>query len=486
MGFSLGQLKKPSGRGDAEQQPSGGRTGGSPPLAIDFGVSALKILQVSGGDVPALVGAAQVRTPEELLTEPAKRLKFQIEQLPKLLKKGKFKTKRAVALLPVGQTYCKHLQLVRAEGVPLDAIIQATLPDQLGCAADEVLIRHIDVGDVGRGGKSEVICFAASRQLVTRVMTAMKACGLTPVGVHTEFHALAGTFADLNRREEDQSRTTLYLDIGYGSTKILIMHGPKIVFARSVDFGGLAMDEAVMRQLKYTLADSHAERLNWTALTDEHAPAESSEPEGMAMLAAGMSKAGAAAGSRSVEGTGGGGAGGEEIQIFDSPGGVGEGGGDEGPDAGDAGGDGSAPAKRGLFGRRGAGVGGGDRRESETPPGQTPLTPAQHTARDFVRPTADLTEALEILTDEVSMSLRYHRSLFPSRPVESVVFVGGETRQRSLCEHIARRLRLTAQVADPLARLARSGKEPTPGLDLNESQPGFAAPLGACLAPTDL
>jgi type IV pilus assembly protein PilM len=97
-----------------------------------------------------------------------------------------------------------------------------------------------------------------------------------------------------------------------------------------------------------------------------------------------------------------------------------------------------------------------------------------------------LAESLETLTDEAAMCLRYHDSIFPGRRVQRVVFIGGESRHLGLCQHIARRLRLAAQVADPLARVARTGSEPCKDLDLTTSQPGWAVALGLCLSPPEL
>jgi hypothetical protein len=67
-----------------------------------------------------------------------------------------------------------------------------------------------------------------------------------------------------------------------------------------------------------------------------------------------------------------------------------------------------------------------------------------------------------------------------------VIFLGGESRQRLVCEHLARSLRLAAQSVDPLARLARSGKVPCEGVDVTAPQPGWAVAVGMCLSPTDL
>jgi Tfp pilus assembly PilM family ATPase len=104
----------------------------------------------------------------------------------------------------------------------------------------------------------------------------------------------------------------------------------------------------------------------------------------------------------------------------------------------------------------------------------------------YEHPEPDLTEPLESLTDEIAMCLRYHASLFPGRKVERAIFVGGESRQIALCQHIARVLRLPARVADPLAQVARTGNEPCVGVDLGTPQPGWAVAYGLSLCPADL
>ena len=58
------------------------------PLAVDFGVSALRVLRVSSGDPASIQSAAQLKTPDDLLDNPAKRILFQFDALPKLVKSG--------------------------------------------------------------------------------------------------------------------------------------------------------------------------------------------------------------------------------------------------------------------------------------------------------------------------------------------------------------------------------------------------------------
>jgi Tfp pilus assembly PilM family ATPase len=126
-----------------------------------------------------------------------------------------------------------------------------------------------------------------------------------------------------------------------------------------------------------------------------------------------------------------------------------------------------------------------DRRVGLPTPGLTPDLTRQPKA-DFVGPKIDLTEMVESLTDEIAGCLRYHESAFPDRRVTRAIFMGGESRHLGLAQHIARTLRLPAQVADPMASVGRTGKEETPGVDFRQQQPGWAMVLGLCMSPTDL
>jgi hypothetical protein len=122
-------------------------------------------------------------------------------------------------------------------------------------------------------------------------------------------------------------------------------------------------------------------------------------------------------------------------------------------------------------------------------PGRTPPV-LRHGIRPADAPTtvstADITELLDTITDELSMCLRYHQSLFRNRPIDRAVFLGGESRQAWLCQHVVKALRVPAQMADPLARFDSTGVQETPGLTLGRPQPGWAVACGLCDAPTDL
>lgn len=351
------------------------------PLGIDFGVGSLKVLQIGMGEPPSLLAAACVETPEEVLADHVKRLEFQTQALQRIAKSGGFKNKRAICSIPATQMFCKHLQLNKS-GEDVATQVAGAIPAQLGCHPDALTYRHIIAGDVTVGGaaKQEVICFAVPRELIRRIMEALKACKLEPVGIQPPSLATVRSFDATVRREEDRDLVSLYLDMGAGSTNCMIAHGRELVFMKTLHIGGRHLDEYAAQQMRCGLQWARSHRL----ATEQLAPTE--------------------AGATDAKGA----------------------------------------------------------------------------------PVLNLSEPLETLTDEILMCLRYHESVFTGRRPARVVFVGGEARHRGLCQHIAKRLRIPAQVADPLARLTRTGNEPCKDVDLTVPQPGWAVALGLCFSPADL
>lgn len=136
------------------------------------------------------------------------------------------------------------------------------------------------------------------------------------------------------------------------------------------------------------------------------------------------------------------------------------------------------------------GVGAGDGPEPERREGGSPVGFSGELsggAQVEVAPNrTDLSEPLEILTDEVKLSLRHHAAQSGGRRVNRVVFLGGEARHKGVCQHIARALRLPAQAADPMTWVQKTGQEKTGNVDFRQPQPGWTTALGLCLSPTDL
>ncbi len=99
----------------------------------------------------------------------------------------------------------------------------------------------------------------------------------------------------------------------------------------------------------------------------------------------------------------------------------------------------------------------------------------------------EISVTVESLIDELKLSIRYYHSIFPDRPIQQLVFLGGESQDVKMCQVIARSVRIAARLGDPFAGVdtldhrGRSG-----GIELYKPMPGWAVPLGLCFSEANL
>lgn len=414
------------------------------PIAMNFGMSSVKLLQQKlpsrDDDQPSIAAAAELPIPYEAQQNIDDLFAFYECELPGILRTGGFKGRKAVCSVPDGQTVVQHMQIAQDSGMKRDDLIKAQLQMQLGIAPQSAVVRSIEVADINRAGqnRSEIICFAIPRDIVMRYVALMGKFKIEVIGVHTEAMAMVRAFDHIYQRKGDDSLTSLYIDLGFSGTRVAIAHGRKIVFARSIQVGGQHFDQLIAKQIGCSIPEAHAHRMaidesSWERPGVLHAPvasvAHSGQSDDMARLSAAMAKSSSEA-PHLERRTG-------DVTVIE-----------------------------------------GERRKGQAPPA---LAVSVNTKPDDGKPLGhvDVTELLETIADELSMCLRYHRGLFPSYNIDRTILVGGEARQKWLCQHVVRSLRLPAQLGDPLARL-KSASEPikTPGLDLNLPQPGWAVVCG--------
>lgn len=400
------------------------------PIAVDFGVSSLKIAQVQSCDgQQKLLAAVSMDTPPELLENDQERLTFQADSMAKLMRGVGFKGKRAQCAVSALGTVVQSVQVQKMPGVPLADMVKEQLRLVTGRDPRSMIVRWHEVGEVSRGGhkRTEVLCIAMPRELVMGHMKLMRAAKLEPVGIHSEHMAAMRSFDSITRRSADAELTSLYVDLGYGTTNVMVAHGRELVFGKTLHIGGRAMDQEIARRANCTTEESRRRRreLAWTPCWSAAAKARAAAPVAV----------GAAV---------------EADAQADEPAEVAE--------------------------------------EQQERRGGAPMSQAtaQPDHREAMTDEHHPAEALEGLTEELGMCLRYYRALFPGRQIGRTVFVGGEARQLGLCKLVARAMRLPAQVADPLTPLQHPTEKSVRGVDLTSPQPGWAVPIGLCWCPTDL
>jgi type IV pilus assembly protein PilM len=412
----------------------------SSPIGIDFGSDCLRMVQVAqSGSEFKLIAAASADVPATARHDPAARLSFFIEATKDLLAQGKFRGRQCVLGLPAASMFIQHLRMPKLEPDDMRRALPWELRGKLPIDPTQALLRHVVAGDVYEGSdpKTEVIVIAAANHFVNQLLAAAAKAKLDVTGMNVEPKALVDCFMQIYRRRSDEGLTSCYIDIGCVGTRAVIARENEIVFARTIPVGGDHFSRATANALKIKLEDAKILRVKIA----QAQPAMQDDPQPKPTSV------------RNVQ---------REMSIENS------------------------------FALLAAGLPPERRQEPEMPPAPAPEAPAPVDLAPADPELANQAKLVEQacrepvtrIVEELELCRRYYETTFPNHPIDRLIFVGGEARQKALCQHIARAMGIAAQVGDPMVRINKSGDVGVEhGIDRRQPQPAWAVAIGLSLGP---
>ncbi len=410
------------------------------PIAIDFGFDSLKVLQIHLTDPPQMVAAGTVSVPEDSRRDGSARHAFMSDALGNLLKQLPLNGRRAICSLPAYQTLVQNLQINKSDDEAVEAQVAQHLRERLNMDPSRMVVRAFQEVEGGQSSGQNLVCVAASRQVVMRHIETAERAKLDVVGMHCEPLAILRAFAYLYRRSGDEDRNTCFIDIGAATTKVVIAHGAKVAFAKTIHTAADHLTKHYAQAHGLTIDEARRKRIEEGG-TPVRQQAVTVHPSGQGAAAVQNDDTAVTLQSPSVRRSG--------VAVLDEN----------------------------------VSSSGDDRRGRDRPSGQQPL-PTE--GDGVVHTPLEGADALDCLIDELRLCIRYHQSVYPQRPVEKLVFLGGEARQVSTCQHVARSIRIGAQLGDPLARIVCGDGGAPEGVNLREPQPGWAVPVGLCQCEPNL
>ena len=442
------------------------------PIGVDFGSDCLRMaqLQISDGE-PRIVAAASADVPAHVRNDAAARASFFVETVKDLLSQGKFKGRQCVLGLPAAQMYIQHLRIPKMDDEALKKALPWEARGKIPIDPNHALLRHTVAGEIYQDSepKNEIILMAAARETVSTLLAAAAKAKLDVLGMNVEPMAIVDCFNHIYRRKNDKTAVNCFVDIGFKSSRAIIAEGSTILFARTIPIGGEHLSRAVAQALGIGAEEAKLLRIKLCQAQpalDEHRARQELRSEPKAQTAAP-----AAAAAPAVEG----------FSLLNAS-------------------LAAAEKTQAVAGDPFGGVAVAPRPPSspKPPPLPKPVAPATaatprppkgklpaDVAEQVVLVEEALHEPLVRLVEELGLCRRYHEATFPSKPVEKLIFVGGEAKQRRLCQHIAREMGLAAQVGDPLVRMGRiSEVSIESGIDRRQPQPGWSTVIGLSLGPS--
>lgn len=235
------------------------------PIAIDIGTDSIKMLQVEPREGQMrLIAAATCDIPDAVRGgKNGERDNFVIDSIKKMLGEG-FKGKQAVTCLPAASMAVQHLRVAKMTNEELAKALVFEAAGKLPFDPRRAVMRHTISGEVyqNQEAKQEVIVMAAPREAVDSHLAILEKARLEVVGIHTEPTALIECFGHLFRRKGDENISTLFIDMGAGSTHVVIAHGKHMVFAKHIQVGGDTFTKRVADALKKPGPEARVIRIN--------------------------------------------------------------------------------------------------------------------------------------------------------------------------------------------------------------------------------
>lgn len=244
------------------------------PIGIDFGGHSVKMLQlerlaVKKADDPSsprwAVSAAAIRAlPVDLPAKGRARNEAVARAVAEMLENGSFHGRRCVTCLPADVIQYKNLRVPQMPMADLKNAVEWEAQDRLKLDKTQAILQFYAAGEVRQGEelREEVILMAAPRTLVDEHVQILSDCGLDPVAIDAVPSALArvisttATQPSANNASGDQGPMEVILDVGFFTSKVIILRNGRVMFLKLIDIGGKKLDEMVAQHLNLPLCDA--------------------------------------------------------------------------------------------------------------------------------------------------------------------------------------------------------------------------------------
>ena len=123
-----------------------------------------------------------------------------------------------------GNLFVQNIRVSQAAGDELTKIVHFEAAGRLPFASEEAEIRYIEADDVRQGDtvRREVILLACHRPSLQRMLSVAEQAGLRPVAIDVEPAAVLRCYSRQFRRDNDQQRRMMLVNIGASNTVAVI------------------------------------------------------------------------------------------------------------------------------------------------------------------------------------------------------------------------------------------------------------------------
>lgn len=227
-------------------------------LVLDLGMQSVRLAEfssTSGGKLKLLRGARRdLRLDPSLEATRAHQIQLAIEDI---LKEWNLKRSSVILILPAHTVFTKVAPLEIPAGNPaqIKALVEFEAQHNIPFPLDDVVWDYVVIGQTPAGALN-VVYIAVKSDLLEELCNSITATGLHITSISAAPLALYDAFQHAYP-DESLSSTSLLLDIG-SRTSNLVISSPGSFFSRSIPSGGLAVTNAIAKDMHIELDEAEA------------------------------------------------------------------------------------------------------------------------------------------------------------------------------------------------------------------------------------
>lgn len=222
------------------------------PIGIDLGTHSVRMVQLAGsGASTQVIAAAHRALPTERPLQGEAYHQAVGEAIRSMLNGGAFRGRRVVSTLPASVVHFKNLRLPKMPPAELAQAIEWEAAERLQLGEGHVEVQYFDAGEVRQGDelREEVILMAAPTAFTEAHAQTLVDCKLQPVALDVTPAALCRCLDNEADRADLNAPARVVVDVGYGTSKVLIVRQGRVLFFKLIEIGGQKLDQMVADQL---------------------------------------------------------------------------------------------------------------------------------------------------------------------------------------------------------------------------------------------
>ena len=230
------------------------------PIGVSLGTESLRLAQVQriNGEW-RLLAAAEAEVPVEARKDLPSRLNFFEDMVKTILSHGEFVGRQAVLGMPAAMMCAQHLRLPKMDLESVRKALPWELRGKMPIDPAHAMMRHIVAGEVYQDKEPslEVIVMAAPKDSIQKYVKAAERTKLDVVGMESDPLAIVNCIGPAFW-VKDADPVIGIVDIGAVGTRVVLVQGQNVLFARFIAIGGDKIAKAVAAALGISEEQAHA------------------------------------------------------------------------------------------------------------------------------------------------------------------------------------------------------------------------------------